>query len=433
MLTVLRSRCGTCGGCVAVCPAFALTLAESWLAVDSGLCTSCGACLAACPVGALTLTPEGWPAAPPSPLSKAYDVVVIGAGPAGSMAALAAARGGASVLLAEKRQEIGSPVRCAEGVGHELLTRFVEPDSRWISATVTSASITTVTGADRREVLRRSGSTGYILERRIFDRVLAENAASAGARVVTKAPATGLITEYGRTVGVRLSWRGAAVDVRSSVVIAADGVESLVARWAGLSTDLPLHDTMSCAQYLLTGIDLDPECCAYFVGDDVAPGGYVWVFPKGPDRANVGLGVQADLGGPPAVDLLQRFVESTPALARGSIVTQVFGVVPVAAPLARPFSDGLIVAGDAARQVDALTGGGITNAMLAGELAGRTAVRACQEKDVLATRLSDYGQALEGEMGRRLARNYRLKERYGAAARVSDDFLKVFALAAAGT
>lgn len=432
MLTLLRSRCGTCGGCVAVCPASALNLAETWLSIDHDRCTECGACLAACPAGALSLTSAYWPQASPAPLASSYDVVVIGAGPAGSMAACAAASAGANVLLAEKRQEIGSPVRCAEGVGQALLARFIAPDSRWISATVTSASITTVSGADRRQVLRSSGATGHILERRVFDRTLAERAAAAGARVVTKAPVTGLTMESGRVVGVKLAWRGAACDIRASVVIAADGVESLAARWAGLSTDLPLHDTMSCVQYLMAGIEIDPECCAYFVGPDIAPGGYVWIFPKGPGRANVGLGVQADLGGPPAAELLQRFVESTPALARGSIVTQVFGVVPVAAPMATPFTDGLVVAGDAARQVDALTGGGITNAMLAGELAGLAAARACETGDRSAASLARYGAAFQQEIGRQLARNYRLKERYGPVARVSDAFLKVFALAAAG-
>ena len=100
--------------------------------------------------------------------------------------------------------------------------------------------------------------------------------------------------------------------------------------------------------------------------------------------------------------------------------------------MTRPFGDGIVVAGDAARQADALTGGGITNAMLAGELAGLAAALACETKDRSVTGLSRYGRAFEQEIGRPLARNFRLKERYGAAARVSDDFVKVFALAAAG-
>jgi digeranylgeranylglycerophospholipid reductase len=71
----------------------------------------------------------------------AYDVVVVGAGPGGSVAAWHAAQAGLSVLLLKKRQEIGSPVRCAEGVAHEALIDFVEPDPAWIAARVDRARI----------------------------------------------------------------------------------------------------------------------------------------------------------------------------------------------------------------------------------------------------------------------------------------------------
>ncbi len=349
------------------------------------------------------------------------------------MAARSAAQAGARVLLLEKRQEIGSAVRCAEGVAGPPLAQFLAPDPRWISATVDSATITVLEGAERREVMRRSGSTGYILERRVFDRALAESAAEAGARVLTKAPVTGLLRDEGRLAGVRVSWRGQVTDVAARVVIAADGVESQVARWAGLDTTLPPHDAMSCAQFLMADIDIEPTCCAYFVGESAAPGGYLWIFPKGPGRANVGIGVQSDVSQRPALDYLLDFVSTTPALARGSIVTQVFGVVPVAAPATRLVADGLLIVGDAAHQVDPLTGGGILNAMTAGEIAGKVAAAACAQGDTSANGLLQYATLCHSAMGRRLERNYRLKEKYGTAARLSDDFLKVFALAAAGT
>ena len=234
-------------------------------------------------------------------------------------------------------------------------------------------------------------------------------------------------------VGVRVQWRGQEFAVRAQVVVAADGVESLAARWAGLDTALSLHDTMSCAQFLLAGLDIDPACCAYFVGEQIAPGGYIWVFPKGPGKANVGLGVQADTSQRPALDYLTDFIAATPSLAKGSMVTQIFGVVPVAAPVRRLVSDGLLVVGDAARQVDPLTGGGITNAMTAGQIAGQVAAQAIAAGDTSTAGLSAYPERFQAVLGRRLERNYRLKEKYGAAARLGDDFLKVFALAAAGT
>jgi heterodisulfide reductase subunit A-like polyferredoxin len=118
MISVDAARCVYCGGCVSVCRADAITLAETRLIVSEE-CIDCGVCLPACPVGALSESPSDMPVRGEVPTSGRYDLVVAGAGPAGSVAAWTAAEAGLSVLLLEKRQEIGSPVRCAEGVPHE--------------------------------------------------------------------------------------------------------------------------------------------------------------------------------------------------------------------------------------------------------------------------------------------------------------------------
>ena len=154
---------------------------------------------------------------------------------------------------------------------------------------------------------------------------------------------------------------------------------------------------MSCAQYLLVGIDIDPRRIEYYVGERIAPGGYAWVFPKGDDVANVGLGVQADLADEPALSYLDRFIDNQSHLAPGSPVTLVAGGVPLALPPPRLVTDGLMLVGDAARQVDPLTGGGITNGMAAGKLAAYASSRV----------VAQYGPRLEeslsGDVDRILA------------------------------
>ena len=431
MIAIDSSRCAYCGGCVNACPTGALTFHETHLAVDER-CTDCGHCLLACPMGALSLSP--CESRVPTLSRRRYDVAVIGAGPSGSMAAETAARAGLSVLLLEKRQEIGSPVRCAEGVGHEQLCALVEPDPRWIAAEVKAAAITVLAGDAEPRGLRAEGGRGYVLERRVFDRALAERAAGAGAEVLVKTAATGFMREEGRLCRVRLRQAdGQQVEVGASLVIAADGVESQVGRWAGLTGRLPLKDTMVCAQYLLAGIAIDPTCTAYWISEDIAPGGYAWLFPKGEGRANVGLGVQADLWqrrGAPATVLgyLDRFVESLPALARGYPVTLIAGNVPVA-PLDRLTADGLMLVGDAARQVDPLTGGGIINAMAAGRLAGQVAAEALAAGDTSAAFLARYAERWQASIGRKLQRNHRLRMRFAPAERADQRFLHAFALA----
>jgi digeranylgeranylglycerophospholipid reductase len=442
MVTVDSYRCAYCGGCVSVCPVEALTLAETRLVISSD-CIDCGNCVTACPVGALR--PEGTENAertrPSTRLQHRYDLVVVGAGPGGSTAARVAAQAGLSVLLLEKRQEIGSPVRCAEGVGHDPLIAFIEPDSQWIAAEVSQTEITAIAGGAK-QTLHAAGGRGYILERRVFDRVLAERAAQAGAEVRVKTAVTGLLiprtplrgVEDGHVRGVRIQhgdfFSGASeVQVEARLVIASDGVEAQVGQWAGLDVQLALQDTMVCAQYLLAGIDIDPTCTCYTISHELAPGGYAWVFPKGNGKANVGLGVQADLGSMTALDYLVRFVEAQPRLARGYPVTLVAGNVPVALSPARLVTHGLMLVGDAARQVDPLTGGGIINAMTAGQLAARVAVESVAAGNTSASFLSRYEEQWNQSVGRKLQRNYRLREKFPPAQRVDERFVRAFALA----
>ena len=443
MILIDHDRCTYCGGCVSVCPVEALTLNETNLAVDP-VCIDCGDCASACPVGALS--PEfSQEFRQKSPFKSSYDLIIVGAGPGGSTAACVAAQAGLAVLLLEKRQEIGSPVRCAEGVGHDQLLHFIEPDPRWIATEVNLAEITTLEN-DQSQTMRAEGGRGYILERRIFDRVLAERAALAGAQVRVKTAATGLIVENGRVCGIRIrhgdyiSGAGEA-EISARVVIAADGVESQVGRWAGLDTQMPLKDSMVCVQYLLSGIDIDPNCTSYTIGYQTAPGGYAWIFPKGEGKANVGLGVQADLWEkvsaglavqPTVLGFLTRFIEANPGLEQGSPVTLIAGDVPVALSPGRMVTDGLMLVGDAARQVDPLTGGGIINAMSAGRLAAQTAVLAIETDDTSADYLSRYPQEWGRTVGRKLQRNYRLREKFTPLQRSDERFVRAFALAASG-
>jgi len=221
-------------------------------------------------------------------IGNAYDVIVVGGGPAGTMAARYAAEGGASVLLLEKDRELGIPVRCAEACGRKSLERYVDPDPRWVAHQLDGVEFV---APDETFVKVQTDQVGYILNRRIFDQELGRRAALAGAQITTRAYAYGLKLRSGVVKGVKVKFPDAEREIEATIVIGADGVESRVGRWAGMRTHFALKDFESCYQMTLGGVSVDPNFVSCYLGEEVAPGGYAWVFPKGSDVANVGLGV----------------------------------------------------------------------------------------------------------------------------------------------
>ncbi|WP_406659726.1 NAD(P)/FAD-dependent oxidoreductase [Methanolobus sp. ZRKC3] len=332
-------------------------------------------------------------------MKNSYDVIVIGAGPGGSIAAKNAAEKGLDVLLIEKRQEIGDPVRCAEGVSKIWLRKHIEPDHRWISADLKGSRIFSPDGTMVEMSEEIAGAeVGYVLERKIFDRALAHESAKAGADVFVKTRATGLIIEDGFVRGAKIMHMGEEQDVRAKIVIGADGVESKVGRWAGINTSLKPNDIETCAQFLMSGTGIDQDYCHFYIGNDIAPSGYIWLFPKGNGMANVGIGIIGSKSGEKhAIDYLRDFVEKSYPDAK--ILEIDVGGVPVSGTIERTIKNGLMLVGDAARQSDPITGGGIINAMEAGKIAGEVAYEAISKNDVSVKMLEEYEKRWRSTLG----------------------------------
>ncbi|MGC9435385.1 MAG: NAD(P)/FAD-dependent oxidoreductase [Methanomicrobiales archaeon] len=341
-----------------------------------------------------------------------YDLLVIGGGPGGAFAAKTAAEAGLSVCIIEKRPAIGTPVRCAEGIGKGLLKEFIDPDDRWIAADIRKASIISPDGTRVNLSEKIAGSeVGYVLDRKVFDRELVWQAAEAGADVSVKTRAIEPILEDGMVRGAVLSRCGTRYPVHADVTIAADGVEAQFARRCGIDTFVPIREMMSCAQYLMTDIDIDPTSTDFFLGNEVAPEGYLWIFPKGERTANVGIGISGRKSGDGhrARDYLDRFVAER--FPEGKTIEFIVGGVPVCPPLPCTVAGGLAVVGDAARVVDPLTGGGIYNAMYTGRLAAEVASDCISRGDCSADALMAYDRGWrESHLWEVLDRNYQVKE-----------------------
>src|SRR5216684_6577379 len=337
------------------------------------------------------------------------DVLVIGAGPAGAVAAWEAKRAAPEldVVLLERDRAVGAPVRCAEGVGDAGLREFANPDGAdWVSRRITDVIFE---APDDTQVILANSGLGWILDRTRFDAFLAAEAARAGAQVLVGAEATAMSRNGDERWHVRVKERGRDDVYRARVVIGTDGVETMVGRWAGLDTRVPARDMESCAQYVLQGIEFDPDAIYLQFSRRIAPGGYAWIFPKGPGIANVGLGLVAlKAGGRNARQYLDAWVARR--FPNGARTGYTVGGVIVHTTIRKTYADGVMIAGDAAHMINPLSGGGINNAMKAGRLAGCTAAAAVREGNTSERRLSAYHKAWMDLLGEDHLKYYRIKQ-----------------------
>jgi len=345
-----------------------------------------------------------------------YDVLVIGAGPGGSTAARYAARHGLSVLLIEKRPDIGSPVRCGEGISKSWLPEVeIEPQPQWISNEVKGAR---VFSPDEKSIIKLTekqagNEVGYVIERDKFDKYLAKLAGEEGAEIWVKSPAISLIFENGKVVGARIRKMGKVEEVRAKVIIGADGFESQVGRWAKINTMLKDRDIVSCIEYRMVGIDINREFTDFYLGS-CAPGGYVWVFPKGKSEANVGIGVALNkLKRPGEVKkYLDDFIEKHPGLKKGKTIEIITGAVSTCSMPNSIVTDNVMLVGDAARLIDPITGGGISNACISGKLAGEAAYEAIKSNNTSKEFLKEhYEKKVREKFERKNLRNWFAKEK----------------------
>ena len=286
-----------------------------------------------------------------------YDVVVVGAGPAGSTAARYAARRGLKVLLLDRRKEIGVPVQCGEYVAKDDEVRAIFPTVDGLDDLMAAPERVRQIDTDVIRLWSPDGRHwdvpfgGYTVQRDKMDQGIADQAVAEGAELRTE-------TTVHRVTGTDVATnRGTAA---GKVIIGSDGPRSTVARSVGL--DWPVAGpAMSCT------IDGDFDSVTDLFFGNLAPGGYAWIIPKGA-CANVGLGTWQHFRG--RLDLLfHKFLDQ-----RGLPHPHgTGGYVPVEGPVGRTVKENVLLVGDAAGHVMATNGGGINVAMICGRIAGETA------------------------------------------------------------
>lgn len=309
-----------------------------------------------------------------------YDVIVVGAGPAGSTAALHAAKNGVSVLLLDKKREIGNPILCAGFLPDASEVQALLPEAKLPETLKNYPDSCVLQHIKTQRIIPPNGNVkefavrGTVLDRRRYDQFLAEQAAVAGAELMVK-------TRVTRVEGTKVETSGVFGKhiLKAKAIIGADGPNSLVAKSKGLAMKPESKETSVAIEYQVRNVDIDPDALEMYFGKDYVPGGYAWIFPEGEERANVGIGIRSGMAekGISAKDYLHRFMRdhplAAPKLKNAIIMNVIAGIIPVNGAPANTATEDTLIAGDAAGHIIATNGGGIPPAMIAGKIAGETA------------------------------------------------------------
>jgi digeranylgeranylglycerophospholipid reductase len=335
------------------------------------------------------------------------DVLVVGAGPAGSMVAKTAAERGVNVIFIEEHEVPGTPVYCAEGLSlGGIKDGGLEAVPPIVKQHIHAARVIAPNGNS----LNMSSEhwTGFTLDRQVFDKALADNAIESGALLITNTRAIDVLWDGNQIIGVKALKDGEEILFYAKVVIGADGHWSIIRRRAGLIQYFP--DYVTCAQYQLGGLDLeDPTVNEFYIGEKYAPGAYAWVFPKGKSVANVGVGIRKKHK-KAAIEYLKDFVGNDPRFRNAKVLYKTGGICPVSGTIEKYIMGGLMLVGDAAGMLIPMTGAGIHSGIESGKMAGKVAAEAVKEGDFSEKRLHKYKVEFDKYWGKRIKESGKVLE-----------------------
>ena len=330
------------------------------------------------------------------------DVLVIGAGPGGGNAALQCARQGLSTMLIEDHSAIGTPVHCGECISDLACDNLnLDLPEHVISKRVHGIRVIFPDGTEKCLT-----EEGYVLEKHLFERWIADKAVEAGAsmHLSHKLSSMDRVEEDGRFVGWKCDGKGEQFPIQTKVVIDASGVAAVCSKVVNIDEDTPLNTmgkVVAGMQYELLEVPTDGYL-DFYIWPKYAEKGYLWMIPKCDGRANVGLVTEDRPRTKKALDEfigITHFKEleqvSPPWKEKGNPAFG--GTIPISGPFENTHYDGLMLVGDAAGFTSPLFEGGSHLALKSAVYAAETAAAAIAEDDVSAERLAIYAKLWKDE------------------------------------
>jgi geranylgeranyl reductase family protein len=300
-----------------------------------------------------------------------FDVIVAGAGPAGAMAARTAASLGLRTALVEEHERPGLPAHCSGKLQVHAFREFDLPSSLIVNSLRAGAFFSPGGAAFR---VRRGEADSHVVDRAIFDQWLVADAESRGASVLlnTRLRTAERVNGLMRVTGTS---RTRSLSATARVIIDAEGARPVLPRTLGIR--IPRAYVYG-LQYQMKDVDLDePDMPEVYLGSATAPGFFGWIMPLGPDRARVGVCVDPRLTPHSPIHYIERLIRDHPVasrrLRRAVVERKLAGAIPILGARRPTVAPGLLVAGDAAGQVKATSGGGIYFSLISGRLAGEAA------------------------------------------------------------
>jgi len=326
------------------------------------------------------------------------DIIVVGAGPCGSVSAYTAAKLGTNVLVCEEHNQAGKPNHCAGHLSISSLQKLtLNFPSDTIENKIMGAKICAPSG--NQFVLRCQSPVTYVLDREKFDKHLAQQAMKAGADYRFNSRVKSLLLDSGYVKGVVLR---NGEKIKSKLVIDAEGCSSSVLKQTGL-TGVNSSRIVRGIQAEVDAVEnVETGMVELYLGQKVAPDFFAWIIPKTDGTAKVGL---ATCKGNPQL-YLERLMKKHPVasqkLKRSTITQLAVHPIPLAGPIQKTYSNGFLAVGDAASQVKATTGGGVmfgaTCAKIAGEVAAKAVQRNIFSESFLSKYETQWRQAVDFEL-----------------------------------